>query len=138
VAKKNDPIWFGFLEAGTKSSPVALDGRLNTANPKTLYLYNHARGDFLEYAREIVEPKLRELKEAEAGLVRELKSGFDEARRTFEPRGRDLRIPEKRAASTGRKAVEEPEENEVYDDFAEEEVEVDGEDVVWSARGDKD
>ena len=39
---------------------------MDTGNPKTLYLFNLIRGEILEYAREIVEDKLRELKPAES------------------------------------------------------------------------
>ena len=57
---KNE-VWYGYLEAGNKSSPVVRDLSLETKSRKTVYLYNHARGCFLEYALEVVEPKLREL-----------------------------------------------------------------------------
>src|SRR3569623_949320 len=52
---------YGYLEAGNKSTAVVLDRTLNTGNPETLYLFNLARGEILEYSRKIVEPKLREL-----------------------------------------------------------------------------
>jgi hypothetical protein len=80
----NDTIWYGFLEAGGKSSPVVRDLSLETANPKTVYLYNLARGIFLEYAREIVEPKLRELKSDDIPRD-ELDKAFQAARQAFHP-----------------------------------------------------
>lgn len=75
-------VWCGFLEAGKKSSPVVLDARLETNNPKTIYLFNYAQGKFLEYAHEIVEPKLRELRPDDV-LLKELKSAFKVARKCF-------------------------------------------------------
>jgi hypothetical protein len=80
---KND-IWYGFLRAGEHSSPVVRDATLETKSQKTIYLYNHARGKFLEYAREVVEPKLRELKPKDVAL-KELDSAFKAARKNFVP-----------------------------------------------------
>ena len=53
-------IWYGVLEAGEKSSPVVRDNTLDASEGK-VYLYNHSRNQFIEYAKAIVEPKLREL-----------------------------------------------------------------------------
>jgi hypothetical protein len=78
---KND-IWYGFLQAGKKSSPVVRDTRLRTNNPKTIYLFNYAQGKFLEYSREVVEPKLQDLRSDE-DLLNELKSAFRVARKVF-------------------------------------------------------
>jgi len=75
-------IWYGFLQAGEHSSPVVRDATLETKNPKTVFLYNHARGKFLEYAREIVEPKLRELAPEDVPM-KDLQSAFKAARKTF-------------------------------------------------------
>ena len=58
-SKRKKNLWYGYLEAGANSSPVIRDDGLNTGNPKTVYLFNLARGCILEYSREIVEPKLR-------------------------------------------------------------------------------
>ena len=78
---KND-IWYGFLDAGAQSAPVVRDLTLETKSRKTIYLYNHARGKFLEYSLEIVEPKLRDLKDGEISL-KELDSAFKAARKAF-------------------------------------------------------
>ena len=78
---KNE-TWYGFLQAGNKSSPVVRDARLETKNPKTIYLFNYVRGKFLEYSREIVEPKLQDLP-ADDKLLKELKSAFRTARKIF-------------------------------------------------------
>ena len=76
------PIWYGFLDAGQKSSPVVLDTRLETNNPKTIYLFNYVQGKILEYSREIVESKLKEL-QPDNELLKELKSAFKAVRNGF-------------------------------------------------------
>ncbi len=89
-----DHLWFGFLDAGAKSSPVVLDRNLDTGNPKTVYLFNLARNEFVEYQRAIVEAKLRDLKPGEASIDT-LKSAFGQARSGFMPRGhKPLEIPD--------------------------------------------
>jgi hypothetical protein len=80
----NNNIWYGFLEAGDKSSPVVRDLSLETENAKTVYLYNFARGIFLEYSLEIVEPKLRALKPGDIS-PEELENAFKAARKQFNP-----------------------------------------------------
>jgi hypothetical protein len=75
-------IWYGFLQAGENSSPVVRDATLETKSPKTVFLYNYVRGKILEYSREIVEPKLRELAPGDVPL-KELQSAFKAARKTF-------------------------------------------------------
>jgi hypothetical protein len=75
-------IWYGFLQAGGKSSPVVRDPGLKTGNNKTIYLYNQARGQFVEYSSEIVAPKLRELKSEDVSLA-DLKRAFKAARKVF-------------------------------------------------------
>lgn len=78
---KND-TWYGYLKAGDKSSPVVRDPSVETNSQKTVYLYNHLRGTFLEYSREIVEPKLRELTVEDIPLV-ELQNAFETAKKSF-------------------------------------------------------
>jgi hypothetical protein len=78
---KND-TWYGFLQAGDQSSPVVRDAKLETKNPKTIYLFNHVRGKLLEYSREVVEPKLRDLRPDDVPL-NELKKAFKAARKVF-------------------------------------------------------
>lgn len=108
----DEPIWYGFLEAGEKSTAVVLDERLNTGNPKTLYLFNHARSEILEYSREIVKPKLRELDPKEAGLIGELRSAFSEVRQRFQPRvTRVLDIPERTSSRPADDAPRDTEED---------------------------
>lgn len=74
--------WFGYLNAGEHSSPVVRDSSLESKNPKTIYLFNHARGKILEYSREVVEPKLRDLKPDDVPLP-ELKKAYKTACRAF-------------------------------------------------------
>src|SRR3569623_2087344 len=111
--KMNDKqVWYGYLEAGNKSTAVVLDRTLNTGNPETLYLFNLARGEILEYSRKIVEPKLSELKTKEMDLTTSLKSAYDTALSHFTPRAIEiLDIPE-RAAPAKKPAPAKPEEEE--------------------------
>ena len=76
-------FWYGYLEAGDKSTAVLRDPALETGNDKTVFLFNLARNRILEYNLEIVEPKLRPLREAEKDLVGALESAFQAARREF-------------------------------------------------------
>jgi hypothetical protein len=85
MSKKN--YWHGYIEAGAKSSPVLRDMALETGNESTIYLYSLKRNKILEYQISIVEPKLRELGEDELVLVSDLNSGYNKAKKDFEPRG---------------------------------------------------
>jgi hypothetical protein len=79
--------WYGHLDAGSKSSPVLLDKRLDTGKADTLYLFNLNRGEILEYKRTIIAPKLRELGQQDRKLNKMLKTAYIEARQRFIPRG---------------------------------------------------
>lgn len=103
---KND-IWYGFLQAGAQSSPVVRDMTLETNSRKTVWLYNHARGKFLEYALEIVEPKLRELEDGDIPL-KELDKAFNAARKTFAS-GRTAKAWAREASAPEATAAREPE-----------------------------
>jgi hypothetical protein len=81
-----EELWYGFLEAGDRSSPVAKDPKLTTGNPDTVYMYNLQRNEIIEYKRAIAEPKLRDLKPAESDQLKELKSAFAKALKEFTPR----------------------------------------------------
>lgn len=74
-------LWYGFLDAGEKSSPVVFDPRLDTGNPQTIYLFNLQRDMIVPYKREVVDAKLRELGTDEAALIARLKSSYTKARR---------------------------------------------------------
>ena len=93
MAANKKKMWFGFLEAGTKGSPVVRDANLDTGNPKTVYLFNFMKEKILEYRRDIVEVKLRELAPEEQPLVPELRKAYTRVRETFEPRAVPLRRP---------------------------------------------
>jgi hypothetical protein len=86
MMSENIDIWYGYLEAGEKSSPVLIDSKLDTGNSKTFYMYNHNSQRIIEYKREIAEPKLRTLKEPEKTLLKELVEGYETARKEFTPR----------------------------------------------------
>jgi hypothetical protein len=111
TAKKSSPVWYGFLQAGDRSSPVIRDDRLDTGNRKTMYLFNLSRNSILEYSREVVEPKLRDLKPDESAAVAELEAAYKKARRSFKDRGAGIRSILNRSSST-------PASNEaVYNDI---------------------
>lgn len=82
---RNKSLWYGYLEAGDKSSPVLNDESMDTGNPKTRYLFNLARNEFVEYRRDIVDAKLRELKNGEESVIETLQQAYDSARPRFKP-----------------------------------------------------
>jgi hypothetical protein len=86
MAAKQSTLWFGYLEAGKKASLVVRDATLDTGTPSTIYLFNQKKGKILEYRRDIVEPKLRELKAKEGDSVELLEEEFERARTGFVPR----------------------------------------------------
>lgn len=89
-------LWYGYLDAGEKSSPVLMDQRLNTANPGTVYVFNLRRSEIIEYRRDIVEPKLRDLSDEESAVIKDLKSAYTKVSGTFVARGAKItNIPEK-------------------------------------------
>ncbi len=129
MANKN--IWFGFLNAGRKSSPVVRDRSLETSGTKTIFLYNHAKGGFLEYARELVEPKLRELTDDDTD-VDELERAFREARKAFvaDRPAHKWKVARESSSTPKTPAIEEPDIEEPTDppieldgDFEAEELE---------------
>ncbi len=112
--KQKGPLWYGYLEAGAKSTPVVRDERLDTGNANTVFLFNLARQQILEYTREIVESKLRDLKAGEAS-VDELSVAYGAARRSFKhPSARPLNIPER---GTPAKADKPPSENDSFNEL---------------------
>jgi hypothetical protein len=86
-AAKKGSAWYGFLDAGAKSSPVAMDPGLDTGNSATVYLFNLQRNAILEYRRDLVEPKLRELEASEETVLNDLQAAFVAAVSGFSPRG---------------------------------------------------
>lgn len=112
-------LWYGFLEAGEKSSPILMDQRLNTANPNTVYVFNLKRSEIIEYRRDIVEAKLRDLEDEDSNIIKELKSGYNKARSSFVPRGAKVsNIPEKGAeAPPPKKAAPTENDEEEYDEL---------------------
>lgn len=112
-------LWYGYLDAGEKSSPVLMDQRLSTANPNTVYVFNLKRNEIIEYRRDIVEPKLRDLDDQENTIIKELKSTYTKVRSGFVPRGaRVSSIPEKGAAAPApKKAPPIESEEEEFDEL---------------------
>jgi hypothetical protein len=101
---KKKGVWLGMLEAGKRSSPVVRDDSLDTGNPATVYLFNLTKARILEYRREIVEPKLRELTEKESSIRKELYDAFESSRDGFLPRAA-LR-PARTSSRTKKRPVE--------------------------------
>ena len=93
MAAKGRHLWFGFLEAGEKGSPVIRDRSLDTGQSWTMYLFNMRKGRIIEYRRDIVEVKLRDLAPEEQSLVPELRKAYTRVRETFEPRVVPFRRP---------------------------------------------
>ncbi len=87
MAARRSSLWFGYLEAGEKTTPVVRDASLSTGNRATVYLFNFNKGRILEYRQDIVEPKLRELREEETAMVAPLRKAYKEVREGFEPKG---------------------------------------------------
>ena len=83
---KKPKIWYGYLTAGAKSSPVLMDPKLDTGSTNTMYLYNLKRDQILEYQRALIEPKLRELNGKDANTIEELTKAFNKAHKDFTPR----------------------------------------------------
>lgn len=91
-------IWYGVLEAGEKSSPVVRDASIDTSQNK-IYLYNHVRGEFVQYAQAIVEPKLRELT-AEDISQEELDKAFRAARSKYASTHRSSAVSDAKPAAS--------------------------------------
>ena len=115
-------LWYGFLEAGKKSSPVIIDHSMDTGEKNSVFIYNHNRQEILKYVRELAEPKLRELTAKEKELEASLKKGFTESLKTFKkPESKILDSPAKSKPSS---KVDTPKE--------EPEVEISGlDDDIW-------
>ncbi len=125
-------LWYGYLDAGEKSSPVVMDQRLSTANPNTIYVFNLKRSEIIEYRRDIVEPKLRDLGDEESSIIKELKSAYNKARSVFVPRGAKVsNIPEKGTeAPAPKKAAAIAGEEEEFEEMIDTDEDV-GEDEEW-------
>jgi len=85
VAKSK--LLYKYLDAGAKGSAVVIDTTLDTCKEQTIYLYHQLRDEIIEFRRDIVEPKLRELTGEDAGMEKALEEGYQKVRSTFMPRG---------------------------------------------------
>jgi hypothetical protein len=115
IAKGRSSCWYGYLMAGDRSSPVLRDSRLETGNPRTVYMFNLRRGEIIEYALDIVERKLRELKSNESDRIAELDAGYRKARRSFRGRGERKSIDSSEAANTSPRQVREYQDSNEYE-----------------------
>ena len=86
MAARRRTLWFGYLDAGVKGSPVVRDHSIDTGTPATIYLFNLEKGRILEYRRDIAEPKLRELTEGESKELATMRKAYVKAREDFVPR----------------------------------------------------
>ena len=109
--------WFGYLDAGSKSSPVVRDLTMDTGDPQTIYLFNFNKRAILEYKRAIVEAKLRELTADENGLAESLEEAFQDIRGSFKPRR--VRRPPPPPRKPRKEDVEQEEEVEDGEDIDE-------------------
>jgi hypothetical protein len=116
TSKRKSSCWYGYLMAGERSSPVLRDRRMETGNKKTIYIFNLKRGEIIEYALEIVEQKLRELKADESGYINELEAGYKKARRNFKQRGAAKRSVADSARIQPREAVDYSENDDLSKD----------------------
>ena len=82
----NRNLWYGFLDAGVRSSPVIIDLALTTDKPDTVYVFNHNRNKILEYKRDIIDSKLREFNADETALISVLTAAYEQAREAFFPK----------------------------------------------------
>lgn len=106
---KKSKIWYGYLEAGSKSSPVLMDPKLDTGNTDTMYLYNLKRDQILEYQRELIQPKLRELNGKDSISMEELKKAFNKAVKDFFPRNNSIKAIAETPMASPPKKIQEPE-----------------------------
>ncbi len=133
----SNELWFGFLDAGDKSSPVLIDRKLDTGNPKTVYMYNLKSRKITEYKREIAEPKLRALNAKEAELAKDLKHGYDSARKEFTPRNiRTAAVPAAALAASPRPATRTKIKSD--DEAVAEEFEIEDSDIALEEESEED
>ena len=116
TSKGKSAFWYGYLTAGERSSPVLRDSRMETGNPKTIYMFNLKRGEIIEYALEIVEKKLRDLKPDESGYIGELDAGYKKARRSFKGRVTGKRSVMDDTIATLRQAADSSNDDDISED----------------------
>jgi len=68
---KNKHLWVGYLTLPDKKKTlVASDKRVKTGKAKTIFLYNQARDQIIEYEREIIQPKLKNAPETDYDVAK--------------------------------------------------------------------
>ena len=133
-------FWFGYLQAGDKSSLVVQDARVNTGNKLTVYLYNQLRGELVEYRRDIIESKLREAEPGEYD-ANELGKAYLEALKRAKPNAYQIlfapetRAPSKKTAEVAPKVNDDDEGEDIDIDIDED---LDVEDDVFAEEDSED
>ncbi len=61
--------WYGKLDTPSFSNTVVFDPELPEAPKGKLYLYNHDRGQVVQYVYDMVSPRLRELTDEEMAAI---------------------------------------------------------------------
>jgi len=76
--------WYGKLDTPTFSNTVVFDPELPEAPKGKLYLYNHDRGQVVQYVFDMVSPRLRELSSEEmADLEAVINSQWEGIKKEF-------------------------------------------------------
>ena len=64
-------LWYGKLDTPNFSNTVLFDPELPEPPKGKLYLYNHDRGQVVQYVHDLVSPRLRDLTEQELSELQE-------------------------------------------------------------------
>ena len=118
-------LWFGYLKAGDKSSLVVRDQRVDPGKKQTLYLYNHLRGEMVEYRREIIEDKLRDAKPDEYDAA-ELRKAYLKALKRAKPNTYQILFAPGSRAPSKKAPVPSPKESDEGDIDTDIETDIDG------------
>ena len=80
MAHKQIPrFWYGYLDAREGGTIVLHDRLIQPPGEGAVLLYNSKRGELLEYAADIVRPKLRGLYADEFFIIDEVRAEYGEA-----------------------------------------------------------
>ena len=133
---KDKHLWFGYLQAGDKSSLVVQDSRVESGDKRSLYLYNHLRKQMVEYRRDIIEPKLRDAQPEEFN-AEELTRAYQQALRQAKPIlyhalfAPGSRAPSNRKSAASRDKASVEQNNDINEDvFLDDDIEDEEEDVA--------
>ena len=76
-----EQFWFGYLDAGAKSSPVLRDNELKSSSPDNICLFNLQKNQIVEYKAEIVSQRLRALNDGDT--IAEMTSKYQLAKQSY-------------------------------------------------------